>query len=175
MAKIIKLPTPKDPSELDRLVDHLFQALPADDHKEIARKLTKRAGRKINAAYVSTLLSYLRKNSQKYGWTVPHAARGAMGKNGKGGRFFHVLVERGRDPQFDKHHEQNLNAGVFSTISGVATQMRNQADALDMSVGYFRSPTAKQMARHMSRQQQRLAEDAEHLLEMVRDENGSAA
>jgi hypothetical protein len=175
MANVVKLPIPKDPSKMDCLIDHLFQVLPADDHEEISRKLTKRAGRKIDAAYVSTLLSYLRKNSHKYGWTVPHSSRGAKGKNKKGKRFFHVLVERGRDPQFDVHHEQNLQDGVASTISGVATQMRNQADALNMSVNYFKGPAAKQMARHMSRQQKRLAEDAELLLQMISDEHGSAA
>lgn len=175
MADIIKLPTPEEPSEMDRLIDHLFQVLPANTHDEIARKLSKSFGRKINVGYVSTLLTNLRKKSHKYGWTVPHAQRGSKAKNKKGFRFFHVLVERGRDPQFDVQHEQNLQEGVGSTLRLVASSMRNQAAALDMAVPYFKSPAAKQMARHMSRQQKRLSEDAELLFEMVRGENGGAA
>lgn len=175
MADIIKLPTLEEPSEADRIIDHLFQALPANDHKEIARRISKSIGRKISRGYLGSLISHLRANSHKYGWTIPHAQRGKQGKDKKGPRFFHVLVERGRDPQFDKHHEQNLNDGVFSTISLVATSMRNQADAISMSINYLKSPTAKQMARHMARQQKRLSEDAELLVEMVRQENGSAA
>ena len=175
MADIIKLPTPKEASETDRLIDHLFQVLPADDRNEIARRLSKRARKKITAPYVSTLLSLLRENSHKYGWTVPHASRGQKAKNKKGPRFFHVLVERGRDPQFDVQHEQNLQDGVASTISLVASSMRNQAEAVSMAINYFKGPAAKQMARHLSRQQKRLAEDADLLLEMVREKNGSAA
>lgn len=175
MGNIIKLPTPKEKSETDRLIDHLFQALPADNHKEIARKITKSAKREIKHSHVNSLLTHLRKNSHEYGWTVPHAPRGGKGKDKKGPRFFHVLVERGRDPQFDVHHEQGLQDGVASTLSLVASSMRNQADAVKMAVGYLKGPAAKQMARHLSRQQKRLAEDAESLLEMVREENGDAA
>jgi hypothetical protein len=176
MAEIVSLPKRPEKSNRDKMVDALFQVLPAHSHQEIARKMSKELGRRIKEWEIGAILLHLRINAQHYGWTVPAAQRGTKGKDGKTRpRFFHVLVDKARDPEFDAGHEAELNNGLISTVSHASTALQNQSEALMLAASYCPSIAAQKWVRSLGRRTKQIAEDATEILEMVTEENGGSA
>ena len=175
MANIAQFPVPPEKSNNDKLVDALFQALPAHSHQEIAHKMGKELGRKVKLWEVGHVLLHLRLNCHVYGWTVPAASRGSKSKaERKQHRFFHVLVEKGRDPEFDAAHETQLNSGLVSTISHATTSLQNESEALAIAANYCASSAAKKWVRSLARRMKQICEDAKEVLDMLSDGNGEA-
>lgn len=169
---VVKFEKPTQ-SRMDDYADALFQCLPACSHKEIARRMSKELGRTFRPHQVPGVLLYVRRNQDRLGWNVPHGKRSSQSAAEKGEpKFFHVLVEKGRDPYFDPTHEIQLNKGAVSTISHTASSVEHESQALKLAAAYLKSPSAAKWTRSLARRLAQIGEDAKELLGMI-TENGA--
>src|SRR5262245_21179629 len=106
---------------MDTLIDKMYDVLnakPARSRYEIANKLD------ISEGYVSTLMTIVRKNSDYYTWTIPHAQRGINGNQDN--RFHIVHCNRDGVWEIDEDAHADARLGAVSTITSIITQQNNE-------------------------------------------------
>src|SRR6478609_10543975 len=119
-------PKPGETSLRDKIIERMFDALPATTMDEIAQRVRpKMSGYRIPTSYFHRALAHLRKNPEKYGWTVPHVGGDSTQEN----RYFAMLVERDGSYHFDQSPSSmaHLHDGSKSIVSRIATESANQA------------------------------------------------
>src|SRR6476619_6576413 len=128
-------PKPGNTSKKDKIIEVMFDALPATTMEEIVEKIRRKMP-EIEDWDVPRALSHLRKNTEKYGWTIPHVGGNATKEN----RYFALLVERDGSYYFDKSPESmaHLHDGSRSIVSRIATESGNQASMLLIAAKHTR-------------------------------------
>jgi hypothetical protein len=126
-------PKKGDTSLQDKIIEHMFNVLPATTVGEI----TERLQRKIPAVKhrrVEDAIRHLRKNVEKYGYTIPHVG----GNYNRTDRYFALLVERDGSYYFDDNPGSldNLDDGSKAIISRIATESSNQATVARVAAGH---------------------------------------
>jgi hypothetical protein len=131
------------PNFQDRVIEAIFDALPATSYGEITRKVN-RTIRHVGIGVISNALCHLRRNSAEYGWTVPHVKRGSPGDSDKN-RFFPLLVDRDGRYELDSNPEykMHLNNGALATAQHAATMLANEAAAIRLAAMSTRSVNAR--------------------------------
>jgi len=127
---------------MDKVIEAIFDALPASTCDEIASKISKGKRFTVSTGTVNNALAHLRANCAEYGWTVPHVKRGIATNEG---RFIALLVDR------DGHYELDQNAdalahitdGAANTIQQTATMMQNECAALRIAATHTRSTNSR--------------------------------
>lgn len=117
-------PQPGKTSKKDKIISLMFNVLPATTMDEILARIQRKMPDACKPD-VWTALGHLRKNSEKYGWTVPHVG----GDSAKKDRYFALLVEKDGSYYFDKNPESvgNMQDGQKSIVNRIATESGNQA------------------------------------------------
>lgn len=117
-------PKPNETSKKDKIIELMFNVLPATTMEEIATRIRHKIPN-VNRRDVQIALGHLRRNTEKYGWTVPHVGGDAKQKN----RYFVLLVEKDGSYYFDKNPESvgNMQDGSKSIVNRIATESSNQA------------------------------------------------
>jgi hypothetical protein len=120
----------------DRIIEAIFDALPANNYQEIADKVSRIMRRPVGESAVSNALTHLRSNSAEYGWTVPHVQRGT----GEGERFIMLLVDRDGHYELDSNPAalDHIKDGGIGTLRQIATMMQNQTAAFQIAVTHTR-------------------------------------
>lgn len=173
MAKVVSLRPER--TRMDRAIDGLFQILPATTHEDIAERLGKYLRRHVKVSEVGRILLHLRNHCDEYGWTVPHAKRGKHAFTEEGFRFFHVLVERGRDAAFDDDHEGQLMGGLKSTTQHAASSIEHESDAIMLASAYCKNPLLRRLLKSIGRRSKQIGEDLREVVDMMRDDDSATA
>lgn len=132
----------------DNVIDALFQALPANSFKEMLGGMNV-LGFNMTDGSLRTAIRYLRKNCNRYGWTIPHVGNPPI--------YFALLCEKDGEYSHDHLYKASLMDGSKSMTRRIVTQTANQAASL----------RAASQATHLSRANREklidLAEDYEYL------------
>lgn len=133
-------------SQKDQIIEVMFDVLPATTANEITKKMQRKLPW-TTEAHVEKALRHLRKNTEKYGWTVPHVG----GDSTKKDRYFALLVERDGSYHFDDSPESrsHLRDGSKSMVMRIATESNNQATMLLIAAKHERKPTRRLELRNL--------------------------
>jgi hypothetical protein len=133
-------------SQRDKVIELMFDALPATTMREIAAKIRRRMPEAHDRS-VHQALEHLRKNTEKYGWTVPHVG----GDSTKKDRYFALLVERDGTYHFDDSPESrgHLRDGSKSMVMRIATESNNQSTMLLIAAKHERKQTRRLELRNL--------------------------
>ena len=97
-----------------------------------------------------------------------HAKRGKHAFTEEGFRFFHVLVERGRDAAFDDDHEGQLMGGLKSTTQHAASSIEHESDAIMLASAYCKNPLLRRLLKSIGRRSKQIGEDLREVVDMMR-------
>jgi hypothetical protein len=118
-------PPEKKRSELDIIIDHIYQVLPAPSGKKIVERLKQR-GLPVNMEGIRRAIKYLRKHCAEYQWTIPHVHTGRTNDD----KYFALLMAKDRSFHVDPRFKGSLSSGTVSIVTRVATESRNQSAML---------------------------------------------
>src|SRR5262245_5568802 len=133
-------------SKQDKLIEAIFDALPATTTAQIAERVSLAVGKPIAESYITTLMTHLRKRRAEYGWTIPHVKKGKPNTDGLDeDRYCAVLVERDGKYEIDKRPNMlmHIHRGNKSTVLQTVTQLQNQTGALRACAEQSRRPTVR--------------------------------
>ena len=163
-----------DVTKLEKEIKGLFQVLPFDIRAEGAQKLSKEMGYKIDIWRIDHLLSRVRSNPKKYGYSIPHAKRGRRLWEEEGPRYVGVRNDHSTDPHFTEDEEAQVRNGMVSCVSALHTSSMGQANAMIRAAPYCNDSRTKRLCLKTARDLQRVSEDVADLQELMNGD-GSAA
>jgi hypothetical protein len=120
---------------IDALIDKMFDYLNGNEGAESIAEIAEELG--ISYGYATVVMTILRKNSEYYEWTIPHAKRGPTIPGEK--RFHAVLVSRDGTWEIDENAHADARLGAVSTISTIITQQTNERAAFEALKQHTRS------------------------------------
>jgi hypothetical protein len=162
---------PKRSHKLKLILDHLFQVLPGSSYEDLTYRINVR-GCPVNVSTIAYVISILRRQSAKWGWTIPHVKRGKP-MPGEEHRYFVVLLEKDGQYTIDKEDKENLARGLISTIKLLVTQSTNNAAATEMAaVNSTQKPYAN-MLREWSEDWKYIARQGRKLQRLVIQADGT--
>jgi hypothetical protein len=156
----------------DLEIEGMFQCLPCYSRVEFAKKLSKEMGYEINTGKLDSLIQFLRDNPEYYGYDIPHAKKGIKSGKEKGPRYICVLVDKGRDPYFNKGEEKQVQDGSISQILTVQTSTAHQAAALKYASHYVKDPHTQKQLRRIVRKLEYISEEVGDIYEEIK-KNGT--
>jgi hypothetical protein len=162
----MKSPTPSD---IEIVIEAMFYCLPADSHEQIIERINRRLGRRLPKWKIGQALLRLRKNPERYGWTVPHGQAGLRGQD-SGYRFYRILVDKtSKESFFVADNIADLRTGVISTLRHGATSMKNEQEAFGYCQQYFKESDKdmRRLFKKISTRMELVQEDLEQLLSII--------
>lgn len=160
--------------KLEECAEALFQCLPADDLRQMHTRLCKEMHRRVPPWVLRATISYVRKNYEEVGYTIPHVKRGSPA-TGESGRWFAVLTERDGTFYFDDQHRDHLDSGTCSTVASITQQMRNLKAIVGVCQQYERSHTRKEYLADLEENFDYTAKRAARVLKFIQREMNDAA
>lgn len=145
-------------AKYDRLIDLLFQVLPADSPVQITTRVNKLSNVRYNVSQVNGSIAHLRKNALRYGWTIPHVPRGAGYIKDRYQAAVHFSNGKWH---IDPAAYQKMIKGNSGTLSEAATKTENNAVGLEI--------IASQLSPARARLLKRIARDQKHHAVQIRD------
>lgn len=126
-------------NKMDRVIEAMFDVLPANTSEEIAIKVSKKLGERCSRSFIDIAISDLRKRTEEWGWTIPHVKRGPP-KPDEENRFFVMLNDKDGTPSYlDDESRLHIKTGTTSTVATVAQQSTNLAHTLNVAQQYERT------------------------------------
>lgn len=107
-----------------RLMEALYNSLPASSGKVLAQHLTEQLGRTITEPRAHSLNSYARRHRNRLGWTVPHVSHGLRK------RFVRVPVQHEEGYELTPQVRRYVEDGALANVVHVAQRYGNAAGAL---------------------------------------------
>ena len=135
---------------IERIIDSMFDILPANTRDEIATALTKTMKRKITVAMVDVALSTLRKNPFDYEYLVPFV-KGGPPREDEENRYVAVLVNR-KDKEFEvtPENRQNFLDGQRDNAKGISTSAHCAVTMLREWAKYEKSYNLRQAVQEIA-------------------------
>lgn len=146
-------------NKLDDEAHGLWQVRSFHSLAEGAHLLSEAMGYPITMPRLNYLIGVIRKDPNRWGFTVPDARCGRRGYLEQGPRFICVAVEKGTDPSFDKHEQSQVFAGWASTLGYTETRMSNEVEAMLYSIQYLYDPDLDYVIQRAARDMRRAVED----------------
>ena len=163
-------------SNLEKEIEALYQVLPFATREAGAKALTKEIGYKISVNRLDQILHALRSDPQRWTYTVPFSEKGPP-IFADAPRYVCVDIDSQNKPYFNPNEEGQVRAGLTSCVSHVRSMLELEGKAIRYAIPYHEKRKTQRLARTLARNLQRLAEDADELLEALRetDENENGA
>jgi len=165
------------------VISNLWHVLtkPATTYEELAVRIENRTGERVNRGMVAQAVTYLRSNTEEYGWTVPHVKRGPAG-GGDDGRYFRMLLDHKNGYHFVEKPEQleHMERGTLSTLRQTVTMSKAQITMLKGAHENLRSHKMRAELKdtiedyeYATRRMERIVRSYEEAQEEVEEANGT--
>lgn len=157
-------------SKKDKIIELMFNVLPATTTDEITAGIRRKMP-EVNKRSVEVALAHLRRNSEKYGWTVPHVG----GDSTQTDRYFALLVERDGSYYFDESPKSlgNLHDGSKAIVNRIATESGNQAVMLRIAATETRKRNKKADLLDLALDVEYVARKAKALARNIAEDDGA--
>jgi len=143
---------------MDELIEQIGNVLPASGYREIAERVTVRMGETVSVQQVGAAIVRLRRDPDRFAWTIPHCKRGPDSPE----RLELLLFQPGSDYFVaDDQRRAAMRDGGIGTWGHIASLAENLVMACKAARAYERSPSRR-------REWGSLIVDAEHLAQKAR-------